>query len=150
MDADAFDAAILTFALPFVSFFAAFEAALLFDAVLFDAGFADAGFADARAGFAGFFDFGAGLEDLNADAPDRPAGGSAHAVAWRVANKNAARPHEVGGPARHDEPLLSFDAGQIGTFSHALKRSRNRLQQNRRRIARYSLCALLVGRRPPF
>jgi hypothetical protein len=68
-----------------VSFFAAFEAAALFDGTLFDAGFADA-----RAGLTGFFDFGAGLEDLNADAPDRPAATGARAGAWWVANKKPA------------------------------------------------------------
>jgi hypothetical protein len=55
--------------LPFVGFFIAVEDAL-FDGALFGALFA-AGRAVARADLTGFFDFGAGLEDLNADAPDR-------------------------------------------------------------------------------
>ncbi|HLZ09839.1 MAG TPA: hypothetical protein VKT80_14710, partial [Chloroflexota bacterium] len=65
----AFDAGSLTLALPFVGFFTDFEDAL-FGGAFFDVLFA-AGRADARADLTGFFDFGAGLEDLNADAPDR-------------------------------------------------------------------------------
>jgi hypothetical protein len=98
--AGAFDAESLTLALPFVGFFSAFEDAI-FDGMFFGALFA-IGRADARAGLTGFFDFGAGLEDLNADAPDRRRRDGARVGAWRVANKNPARPHEVGGPARHD------------------------------------------------
>ncbi|HYK51964.1 MAG TPA: hypothetical protein VEV38_00325 [Candidatus Eremiobacteraceae bacterium] len=109
MAADAFDAASLTFALPFVSFFEAFEAAALFDGALFDAGLADA-----RAGLAGFFDFGAGLEDLNADAPDRPAGGGA-----RAGNLAGRKTKTWLGPMR--------SAGRHGMISRSCLLTRDRL-----------------------